>query len=432
MTIAGLLSLVALTLAGVPIFLAMIIAAIIIMVIGMGTDPILQLYMIFNNLNTLQLLAVPLFLLMGHILAIGGAGPPLVRVMNAFMGHMRGGVAYAVIVANVMVAAMCSSPIAGIAAFGPLMIPLMTKLGYSEKFAYGLVICSACLEPLIPPSLITIFYSYIVGPYAEGESVSVITLWTGSIIPGLLLAALLAATVYIHTRRGHFERLPRATWTERWQALKKGWAVLLMPVVVLAPLYMGWTNPTESAAIGTLYVVLISIFVYRGLTPKVFWTASVSTLRVIGTVFAIVMGALLIGKAVTLANVPQDISIWLGDLGLDWWMLIFLLMIAFIIMGMFLDPTAIILLSVPLLVASVLDANISLIAFGIFATLAVNLANITPPYGLVIFATMGVLNKPYGFIVRSIFLFIPAMVIGLLLVAFFPGLCTWLPAVTGK
>jgi len=83
-------------------------------------------------------------------------------------------------------------------------------------------------------------------------------------------------------------------------------------------------------------------------------------------------------------------------------------------------------------VASVLDANISLIAFGIFATLAVNLANITPPYGLVIFATMGVLNKPYGFIVRSILLFIPAMVIGLLLVAFFPGLCTWLPAVTGK
>jgi len=429
--IIGLLALVLLAIIGVPIFLSIFICVIFILFVGLGLEPITSLYQMFGRLASIMLLAIPLFLLIGNLLAVGGAGRPLMKLMNAFLGHLPGGPAYAVIIANVIVAAMCASPIAGIAAFGPLMIPLLKECGYSERFAYGLVICSATLEPLIPPSVITIMYSYIAAPISK-EPVSVITLWTASIIPGVILAGLLAATVYIHTRRGHFKQLPPASWGERWVAVKEGWSILLMPIVVLAPLYMGWTDATEAAAVGLVYVCFISVVIYRGLSLRTFYGACFSTMRALGSVFVIIMGATLLTTAVTLAQIPQDIASWLADLGLAWYSLMFVILLAYIIMGMFLDPSAIILVSVPLLLLSVQDAGISVITYGIFATLAVNLANITPPYGLVIFATMGVLNKPYGFIVRSIFLFIPALIIGLLLVAYISGLTTWLPEVTGR
>ncbi|MFC1925511.1 TRAP transporter large permease [Chloroflexota bacterium] len=432
-SVIGLLALILLVILGVPIFLAMFVAVILILFVGEGTGPISTLNQMFGDLSSLTLLAIPLFLLVGNILAVGGAGRPLMRLMNSFLGHLPGGPAYAVILANIVVAAMCASPIAGIAAFGPLMIPLLKECGYSERFAYGLIICSATLEPLIPPSVITIMYSYIAAPMVQiQQSPNIITLWTASIIPGLVLALLLAITVYIHTRRGHFKRLPPASWSERWAALKQGWSILLMPVAVLLPLYAGWANATESAAIGLVYVCFISVVIFRGMDLRTFWGACHSTMRALGTVFVIIMGAVLLMMAVKNAHIPQDIAEWLGDLGLAWYFLIFVILIAYILMGMFLDPSAIVLISVPLLLPSIEDVGFSVIVFGIFATLAVNLANITPPYGLVIFATMGVLNKPYGFIVRSILLFIPALVIGLLLVAFIPGLCTWLPEVTNR
>lgn len=431
MTVLALVALVVLTFMGVPIFLSIFISSIIILVIDLGIDFVVPMELMFDRISNVILLAVPLFLLIGNILAVGGAGPPLMKLMNAFMGHLPGGPAYAVIVANAVVAAMCATPIAGIAAFGPLMLPMLKELGYSERFAYGLIICSACLEPLIPPSIITIIYSYIATPYAR-ESVDVITLWTGSILPGVLLAFLLAATVYILTRRGHYKRLPPASWSERWQALKAGWSILLMPAVVLAPLYIGWTTPTESAAVGLVYVCFISVVIFRQLTLRRFWDACFSSMRALGTVFVILMAAVLLMLAITYAQVPQDIASWLSDLGLSSYWFILVIMIAFILMGMFLDPAAIILISVPLLLESVQDVDISLIVFGIFTTLSVNMASITPPYGMIIFTCMGIMNKPYGFICRSILLFLPAMVIGLILVAFIPGLCTWLPEVTGR
>ena len=431
MTILGLISLVVLVFAGVPIYLAIGIGVIFLLIIGVGVDPMMPMITIFDRMSSPMLIAVPLFILLGQILATGGSARPLVRLLNAFMGHIPGGPAYALILANVMVAAMCASSLAGIMAFGPVMIPMLRNLGYSERFSYGLLICSSTLEPLIPPSIITIIYSFITGSTGD-KPVPVLTLWTGSIIPGVLIAFLLGVTVYIHSKRGHFQRLPRADWSERWQALKEGWAIALMPAVVLGPLYIGWTTPTETAAVGLVYVLLISIFIYRGLTLKGFWQACATSTQVLSQVFVIVMGAILLLTAFTYNEIPQDLSNWLIDLGLNWYSFIVVVLILYLLMGMFLDPAAIILISVPALLASVDGLGINLIMYGIFTTIAVNLANITPPYGMVIFATMGALNKPYGFIVRSCLMFYPALFIGLILIAFIPGLCTWLPEVTGR
>ncbi|MFC1924726.1 TRAP transporter large permease [Chloroflexota bacterium] len=431
MTIAGLVTLLVLALVGVPLYLA-IGVCVIIMVAGLGLDTQIPVILMFERIGSISLLAVPLFILAGQLLAVGGSARPLVRLINAFMGHIPGGPAYALIIANVMVSAMCASSLAGVMAFGPVMIPMLRSLGYSEKFSYGLLICSATLEPLIPPSVITIMYSFLTGSAAGVPHVPVLTLWTGSIIPGLIIAALLAVTVYIHSRRGHFDRLPRASWNERWLALKDGWSIALMPVFVIGPLYIGWCTPTETAAIALVYVLLISIFIYRGLTLKGFWQACTTSMQVLAQVFVILMGAILLLWVFTYDRIPMELSEWVADLGLNWWAFMVALIFCYILMGMFLDPSAILLTTVPILLSSVNDLGISLIMYGIFTTLCVNLANITPPYGMLIFATMGILNKPYGFMVRSILMFIPAVALGLILVAFFPQLCTWLPAVTGR
>lgn len=431
MQIAGLMSLFVLVLAGIPIYIAIFVGAVIILVLGLHMDPIIPMGVMFGRLNNTSLLAVPLFIVLGQFLAAGGAGKSLIRFMNGFLGHLPGGPAYALIIANMALAAMCASPIAGIAAFGPVMIPMMLGLGYSEKFTYGLLICSAILEPLIPPSILPIIFAYISGGLVP-EPVSVTTLWTASFLPGIMIACLLGVTVYIYARRGHLKKLPRADWPERLVALREAWAILLMPIVVLAPLYIGWATPTEAASIGLVYTILIGVFVYKGLNLKTAWGSMRMTMYALGMVFCLMTGALLLTVALTATRIPYEFSDWLAGLGLSWWVFMIFVTVLFILLGMFLDPAAIILISVPLLLPSVVNLGISIIVFGVFTCIAVNLANITPPYGMMIFAAQGILKKPYEFIVQSVLMFIPAVVLGMIIIAFVPVISTWLPDITGR
>jgi len=425
-TWVGVLALFILAIAGIPVYIAILACAFIILVVGLGQDPIVPFVQMYGRLMSITLLPIPLFVFLGQILAYGGAGKPLINLMNAFMGHIPGGPAYALILANVVIAAMCASNVAAVAAFGPLIVPLMIGLGYSESFAVGLLICSSTLAPLIPPNIMAILYSYVASPLTT-ESVQVTTLWGACIIPGILLTFLLCVMVYIHARRGHFQRLPQANWAERWVALKEGWPVALTPVVVLGPLYADWATPTEVSAIGVLYVIFISLFFYRGLNLKTFWESSSTTLIILGAIFLIVGAATLLNTAFTLSQLPQDVTDWVSDMGLTWWSFMAVMIIIYIIMGAFLDSTAILLVSVPMLMATIAELNIDVIMFGVFTMLAVNLACITPPYGMIIFVSQSILGKPYAFIVRSLLLFLPVMILGMVLIAFIPGLSTWLP-----
>jgi C4-dicarboxylate transporter DctM subunit len=440
MNITGLLSLFGLTFLGIPIYLSIFAAGLIILVLGYDIDPTTTIQVMFERLTSDTLIAIPLFILLGHILAVGGSGKPLAKLMIAFMGHIPGGPAYAIIVGNVIVAAMCASPIAGIAAFGPIMLPMMKEMGYSERFSIGLLICSAILAPLIPPSILPIIYAFIAGQalsqYAASEggglapvNIDVRELWTASFIPGLLLAFLLAVTVYFYSRRGHFQRLPSANWHERWSALKEGWAILIMPAVVLGPLYAKWTTPTETAIVGLIYVILISIFVYRGLNIKGVWEASSQTAGIIGMVFGIMAGALLLIMALTLSGIPQDLAQWVTDLELSWYAFMAANVLLFIILGMFLDPGAIVLIGTPLLLPPALDVGIDVYVYGVFMTVAVNLANITPPYGMMLFASAGMLNKSYGYIVRAVLMFLPLQIVGMIIIAFWPDVSLWLTTI---
>lgn len=426
MTAAGLLILVVLALLGIPLFAAIIACGLLIMVIGLDIEPYQPLSVMFSRVSSYNLLAIPLFVYLGQILSTGEAGKSLVKLLNSFMGHIPGGPAYALIFASVLIAAMCAHPLAAIAGFGPLMIPIMVSLGYSEVFAVGLLLAAASLAPLIPPSTMAIMFALIANPVSE-TSVDITTIWTASIIPGIVIALLLCLVVFFYSTRGHFKRLPAASWGERWGALKEAWPVALTPFAVLGPLYLNWANPTEVAALGCIYVMLISRFFYSGMTWRSLWAANISTLRVLGAIFLIIMAAFLLTNVIVRAQVPQDITNWIANMGLSWWSFMIMLMVLYIIMGMFLDPSAIILVAVPMIIGPAEDLGINVYVFGVFTMVAVTMAGMTPPYGLTIFATQGILGKPYHFVVKACIMFLPALVLGLIIIAFIPQLTTWLP-----
>ncbi|MFC2018120.1 TRAP transporter large permease [Chloroflexota bacterium] len=425
--IYGLIALVVMAILGFPIYLSIFACALIILVWGMDIDPIFPMGVMFSRLSNVTLLAIPLFIFLGQILALCGAGQPLIRFLNAFLGHLPGGPAYALIFASVVVAAMCTSPIAAIAGFGPLIVPTLIALGYSETFSIGLLIASASLAPLIPPNTIGIVYSFIASQ--GSDYISITTVWTGAIIPGLIVVFLLCGFVYFYSKRGHFQKLPPVTWAERWQSLKVAWPVIITPFAVLVPLYAGWATPTEVSAVGLVYVVLISAVFYRGVNPKNLWLSAYSTLRILGAIFLIISAATLLNIAFTYSMLPQNVTEYIADMGLSWWSFMLIMIVVYLIMGMFLDPSAIVLISVPLLLNTMNSLGIDLVVFGVFCIIAVNLAGMTPPYGLTIFASQSIMRKPYHTIVKACIMFLPAIFIGLILVAFIEPLSTWLPDV---
>jgi C4-dicarboxylate transporter DctM subunit len=411
--------------AGVPLFLSIFVAVAIISFTVMDIDPMILVGVMNTSVSKTILIAVPLFIFSGQLLARSGVLTPLARLLTAFMGHIPGGPAYAVIIACVVFAAMSSTGMAGVAGFAPIVVPLMTGMGYSLSFTVGLLICASSLAGLIPPAIFPIYYGYI-------SDTSVITLWTAGIVPGLMIAFFLAVIVFVQTRRGHYQRLPSASWHERVGALKGALPLLLMPAVILGPLYGGYATPTEVASIAVIYSLLLGVVFYRKLTPGLFWEACQSTVSIMAKIFIIIMAALLLNNAFVYVRLPYDMADWLSNLGLHWTALMAIVAVAFLLMGAFLDPVAIVMIAVPLLLPTLVVVGVDKVPFGVFTGVAVELAIITPPYGLALFAATSILNLPFSFVARSCLMFYPAVILGMILVAYIPEISMWFPNLIGQ
>ncbi|MFC2058901.1 TRAP transporter large permease subunit [Chloroflexota bacterium] len=226
---------------------------------------------------------------------------------------------------------------------------------------------------------------------------------------------------------GHSSRAKR----ERWDALKKGWPVMLMPVVILVPLYAGVVTATETSAIAAAYSLLLGLVVYRELTWGKILHSFRWTVQICGMIFFIIIAATLLNKALVAIRVPFELSEGLSSAGLSAGIFMLVIIIAYLLMGMFLDPTAILLISVPILLESVTGLGISPVVYGIVVTVAVQVACMTPPYGIDLFAAVGILKEPFHIVARGTFLFYPAMMGGLIILAYVPDITFFLPRLFG-
>lgn len=388
-----------------------------------GESALIQVPMVaFKTLSVYELAAIPLFVLMSQVLLTGGVGRDLFDVGAKWLGHLPGGLAVAAIAACAIFAAISGSSVATAATIGLVAIPEMSKRGYDRKVILGTLAAGGTLGILIPPSLPMIVIATI-------TDLSVGKLFMAGVVPGLILTFIFMG--YIGTlslRTKLVPREPRAPWGERLAVLKKAvWGVLLPPVV-LGTMYTGIVTPTEAAAVGSVYALLICFLIYRSLNARKLLEVLMETMKTTSMVYTIMIGAMLLGHFMTIQQMPQAITSGVGGMLVYPWVIMIIINLMLIVMGMFLEVNSILLITVPIIYPIIQHLGYDPIWFSVVMVINMELALISPPVGLNLFVIQGIGNAKFMEVVRGVLPFGILMVGALALILLVPELSTWLPS----
>lgn len=416
-----------LLLGGVPVFaaLGLVGAAGFFFFFG-GFDSLSQVaFMGYKSSGDFTLIALPLFILAGSLLASGGIGEELFDLVAKFVGHLPGGMVIASILACAIFAAISGSSVATIATIGAIALPAMLKYGYSRKLALGSLAAGGTLGILIPPSGPMIIYSSI-----TDESVG--ALFVGGVIPGIVLTLILIAyCVYAHSATtGDYVKIPKSSARERWVALKRGGFALFAPVLVLGGIYSGIFTATESAAAVLIYAIFVNI-----VTGRFSWVSFNVSMRE-GTksssmILLIIVGAASMGAIFTQLQMPQLATAFVVENEMAPWMVIAAIMVILGILGMVLEVVSVMLITTPILYPLVTGMGYSGLWFGVFMIVIMELALITPPVGMNLFVLRQMSDSNMRTIIAAAFPFMLLIVFFAMLVALYPPLSTWLPGTMG-
>jgi C4-dicarboxylate transporter DctM subunit len=247
------------------------------------------------------------------------------------------------------------------------------------------------------------------------------------IVPGILLGVILLVTAIIHARIKNYGRLPKQGWNDRIK--KTLWAIpaAFLPVLIIGGIYAGWMTPTESSFVAALYALLVSTFFYREMSWKKMREIIRESVGVTAMIFLIICAAMIFATFLTNEQVPQNFSAWMQDISPNVWIFMIAVNLMFFVLGMFLEATSIILITLPILMPILASFNIDLIHFAIIMTINMELAMITPPVGLNLFVVSGITREKVGEVVKGVIPFFILMVVALALIVIFPEISLWLP-----
>lgn len=421
----SLAAIVALSLLGLPVAHAMI-AGSILYLYAKGLDMGTAAEQLLNGMYTSYvLLAIPLFILAAEFMSSGSIMDRLLRFCNALVGRFRGGLAQVNVVQSIVFASMSGSALADAAGSGKIMQTLMTRDGkYTASFAAALTAASAVIGPIIPPSIPMLLYALV-------ANASVGALFLGGVVPGFMMAAALMAAIAVIARRRGYPPDRVVPLAEFPRILARAFLPLLMPVVLLGGIYSGLATPTESAAVAGVYGLVLSTVVYRALGWGALSAVVTETVRSTASVMLIVGAAFILNYAIAREGLPQLIAAFLDAQQLAPLAFLIAVNVLFLILGCFLDVTAMLLIMVPLLVPTVSVLHIDLVHFGVVIVLNIMIGLITPPYGLVLFVLNAVAGVPLKEMIAEIWKFVGVLVFVLLLLVLFPDLVLWLPHLMG-
>ncbi len=375
---------------------------------------------LFSSMDSFILLAIPMFLLMSNILLKGGIGADLFAAVQSWVGHWPGGLGVATIISCAIFAAISGSSVATAATIGTVAISEMTKRGYERPFVLGLLAAGGTLGILIPPSIPLILYGVI-------TEESIVQLFLAGIGPGLFLASLFILYSMLHARLSpHYQPVPRATWAERKSATLKALPTVILAAIVIGGIYAGWFTPSESAGIG-FFVSLVIVFSMRRMTWAKLKEAVEASMKTTVTIFLIVAGAKLFGKAITLYQIPQHISLAITANITEPALFILLVGGVLLVMGFVLESLSMLLIMAPVLYPSLEAMMIDPIWFGIFFVVLIETALITPPVGLNLFVIQAVARSTLLEVVRGVWPFILILLGTAALLWFWPDLATYIP-----
>jgi len=373
-----------------------------------------------GSMESFELMAVPLFLLMSNVLLKGGVGRDLFAAIQSWVGHWPGGLGVATILSCTLFAAISGSSVATAATIGTVAIPEMTRRGYARPFVFGMLAAGGTLGILIPPSIPLILYGVI----AEQ---SIPKLFLAGIGPGLFLAvAFVLYGVFRSMFSDDFQSLPKASWAERRSTSILALPTVFLAVCIIGSIYGGIATPTESAGIGFVMALVITVAMRR-MTFKSLKEAVEASLRTSVMMMLIVAGAKLFSFAITLYLIPQSISQTLTTTFTDPSVFILAVGVVLLIMGCFLETLSMLLIMVPVLLASVINIGIDPIWFGIFFVVLIELGLITPPVGMNLFVIQAVGKARIEEVAKGAIPFAVIMLLTAVLMWFWPELVLFLP-----
>jgi C4-dicarboxylate transporter DctM subunit len=411
-------------LAGVPIAIALGLASIATIVLFADQTLVVLAQRFFSAAQTPALLAIPFFILAGTFMTTGGVARRMIAFANALVGHFRGGLAMAALLACALFAAVSGSSPATVVAVGAIMIGGMARSGYRKEFAAGLICNAGTLGILIPPSIVMVVYGAV-------TETSVGTLFIAGVLPGLVLTAALMAAVAVVARRQDLPRQPRAAWRT---VLKTGreavWGLLLV-VIILGGIYLGVFTPTEAAAVSAVYALVIAVFVYRDLSLRDVPRVLAESAKTTAMLMFIIGNAMLFAFVLTTEQIPQAASAWITDLGLPWWGFLALLNVLLLVAGSFMEATSVILIFAPIMFPIAMQLGVHPVHLGIVMTVSMEIGMVTPPVGLNLFVTSGVADLPVTRVAQAALPWLLVMLAMLVLVTYVPWVSLALPGWLG-
>ena len=411
----------ALSLMGLPIGLSMIASSVVYLFIT-GQDMGIAAEQLLQGLNnTYTLLAIPLFILAAEIMNMGSLTDRLLRFCNAIVGRFRGGLGHVNILSSLIFSGMSGSAIADAAGVGRMVINMMTKDGrYTPAYAAAITSASAVIGPIIPPSIPLVIYGLI-------SDASIGFLFMAGVVPGLLLAVVLMAMNAYLARVRNFPVEPPVPLRElpgiTWRAIP----ALMMPVVLLGGIYSGVMTPTEAAAVAALYALVISVVLYRSVTPVGAYRALLSSGRSMASIGILIAGALVFNYVVTREDIPQAVSQFMTAMDLTPMTFLLMVNLLLLLLGALLEGGTILLVIVPILIPTAKLLGIDMVHFGIVVTVNLMIGLITPPYGLLLFIMGNITGESIKHIVRETLPFVFVMLAALAFLTYVPDAVLWLP-----
>ncbi len=380
----------------------------------------------FKTASSYGLTVIPLFILMGQFANYSRMGIEIYRTVYRWIGFLPGGLSMATIGACASFAAISGSSLATAATFGTVALPEMKRFKYDDSLATGCVAAGGTLGILIPPSTVMIIYGIL-------TQQPIGTLFIAGILPGLLLSGLFIVTVYLQTR---FRPTlgppgPKIAIREKIASLKDTWGILSLFLLVIGGLYTGWFTPTEAAGVGAFGAFLITV-IKRRLTWNNLKASLTDTTKTTAMVFAILIGASIFGYFLTVSQIPERLSNWIVELGMNKYLVLTMTILLFIILGCFMEGLAIMILTIPVIYPMVVGMGFDPIWFGIIITLVMEMSLITPPVGVNVFIISGIAKEvPMYTIFRGVIPFFVAMLVAIVLLVMFPQIALFLPSTMG-
>ncbi len=411
-------------LSSVPIAVALGLAALAGLLLIAPTGLVLLPQKILSGMDAFTLLAIPLFILAGTIMGRGGIARRIVNLALIFVGRIKGGLGFVVILSTMFFSGVCGSASADTAAIGSTTMPEMLRRKYPKPFATALLAASGATASIIPPSIDLIIIGVVAG-------ISIGGLFAAGLLPGVFNAIALMALCYFYGRRLDLPVADSTTWREKFKIIADGTLAVLMPVIILGGILGGIFTPTEASAIAVVYGLLVSLFAYRELTikdlPEVFLAAA----RLTGMVMLILGMASAFSFVLAFERIPHELAALIVQYAHNWIVFVIFVNILFFLLGMIMDALPALIILMPILVPAGIELGMEPIHIGIFVAANVTISLFTPPVGVCLFVACGLSKLPIEAVIKPLLPFLGVLIATLLTISYVPEITLFFPRLLG-